>query len=145
MKGVIKPDHIPVNKYQLLAAGLPPLVFTKVSGMEDELESVDLPDRSVASGGNRKSTELTVMLPLHHTTEQAAMEGWFRESQDPVSPTYKKQGTLVMQSLSGLTVKSFQMKDVFPTKRKLPDLEMVNEGEMAEVEWTLKVTDLQPL
>jgi hypothetical protein len=145
MKGVIRPDHIPVNKYQLLIIGLPPLTFTEVSGIEDELETADMPDRTVASGGNRKASEFTAMLPMHHSTEQAAMESWFRESQDPVSPSYKKAGTLVHSSISGITVKTFQLVGVFPFKRKLPDLEMVNEGEMAAVEWSFKVDDTLPL
>lgn len=145
MKGTIRPDHIPLNKYLLLLVGLPRLTFTKISGIEDELEVANLPDRTQASGGNRKANEFTAMLPLHHITEQAAMEAWFRESQDPVSPLYKKQGTLVMQSISGITIKTFQVAGIFPSKRKLPDLEMVNEGEMAETEWTFKADDIQPL
>lgn len=145
MKGVIQGDHIPVNKFQLLVPGLPPLVITELSGIEDELETADLPDRTRASGGNRKATEFTMMIPMHHTVEQAAMELWFRESQDPVSPTYKKAGTLVHQSISGTTIRTFTLIGVFPTKRALPDLEMVNEGEMAGVEWSMSADDIEPI
>lgn len=145
MKGVIRPDHIPVNKYELRVLGAPSLVLYEVSGIEDELETTDLPDRTVASGGNRKSTEFTAMQPLHHTAEKAYMELWFRESQDPVSPSYKKAATLVHSSISGINSKSFQLVGVFPCKRKLPDLEMENEGEMAGIEWTFKADDILPL
>lgn len=145
MKGVIQSDHIPVNKFQLLVAGLPPLVITELSGIEDELEAVDLPDRTSASGGNRKSTEFTMMLPMHHTVEQAAMELWYRESQDPVQPTYKKIGTLVHTSISGSTLRTFTLVGLYPKKRGLPDLEMVNEGEMAGVEWTMSADDIEPI
>lgn len=145
MKGVIQGDHIPVNKYQLLVLGMPPLVITELSGIEDELETADLPDRTVASGGNRKATEFTMMIPMHHGVEQAAMEVWYRESQDPVSPTYKKAGTLVHTSISGSTLRTFTLIGVFPKKRALPDLEMVNEGEMAQVEWTMSTDDIEPI
>lgn len=145
MKGVIQGDHIPVNKFQLLMAGLPPLVITELSGIEDELETADLPDRTVASGGNRKATEFTMMIPMHHLVEQAAMELWYREGQDPVLPTYKKIGTLVHQSISGAVLRTFTLVGVFPKKRGLPDLEMVNEGEMAGVEWTMSADDIEPI
>lgn len=145
MKGTIQADHIPVNKYEFLVAGLLPLTVTHVSGIEDELQTTDLPDRTRASGGNRGPTEFTIMMPAHHTLEQAAMEVWYRESQDPVSPTYKKPVTLVMDSLSGKGGRSFTLVGVFPRKRKLPDLEMKNDGEMAEVEWTMSADDVIPI
>lgn len=145
MKGVIQPDHMPVNKYRLIVTGLPDLVLTEISGIEDELETADLPDRTRATGGNRKAIDFTMMLPLHHRVEQAAMELWYREGQDPVSPGYKKAATLVHTSISGNTTASFTLVNVFPTKRALPDLEMVNEGEMAAVEWSMSADDIEPI
>lgn len=145
MKGEIQGDHMPVNKYVLQVLGLVPLTATEVSGIEDELETTELPDRTVASGGNRKATEWTMMLPMHHTAEQAAMELWYRESQDPVSPTYKKPVTLTHQSLSGNATRNFSLVGVFPKKRVLPDLEKLNEGEIALVEWTMSTDDILPL
>ena len=145
MKGEIASDHMPVNKYTFLVIGLIPITATEVSGIEDELETTELPDRTVASGGNRKATEFTVMVPLHHLPEQAALEVWFRESQDPVSPTYKKPVTLTHESLSGNKSRTFSLVGVFPKKRKMPDLEMMNEGEMAQTEWTFSADDVMPL
>lgn len=145
MKGVIQSDHIPVNKYTLSILGLVDLTPTEIGGLEDELETTDLPDRTRASGGDRGPTEITIMLPAHHTVEQAAMEVWFRESQDPVLPTYKKTLTLIMTSVSGNNDRSFTLTGVFPTKRATPDLEMANEGEMAGIEWTLSVDDIIPV
>lgn len=145
MKGVIKPDHIAINNYKFLVVGLPIITAVEVSGIEDELETVDLPDRTVASGGNRKSLEFTVMTPSHHLPEQAALEVWYKESQDPVSPTYKKPCTLIMSSISGTVKKTHQILGVFPSKRKLPDLEMQNEGELALTEWTFKADDILPI
>jgi len=145
MKGSIQPGHIPVNKYQLLFVGLPQITAITVSGIEEELQTIDLPDRTKASGGNTGSSECTIAVPLHHTVEIAAMEAWFRESQDPVTPTYKKSGSLLMGSVS-LTgpTRTVQLINVFPTKRKYPDLEMEDEGKMATVEWTLSIDQILP-
>lgn len=145
MKGSIKSDHIAVNSYQLLVAGFVPLTFTKISGIEEELEVTDLPDRTVASGGNTKSIEFTAEIPLHHTLEQAAMEVWFQTCQDPVVPLYKKPATLVLKNISGKVGRSFTLLGLFPSKRALPDLEMANEGEMATSTWTFKADDILPI
>jgi len=145
MKGKIKPDHMPVNKFELIIIGLPPFTPITVSGIEDELQTVDLPDRTKASGGNRGPSEVVVMLPMHHLAEQAAMELWYTESQDPVAPTYKKVGTLIYKSLSGQAFKSYTLDGVFPSKRSLPEGDMANEGEQANVEWTLQVDNVLPI
>jgi hypothetical protein len=144
-KGTIKGDHIPVNKYQLLVAGLVPVTFTKISGIESELETVDLPDRTKATGGNVKTIEFTAEVPMHHVIEQTALEAWFREGQDPVSPGYKKVGTLVAMSNTGRITRSYSILGVFASKRGLPDFEMENEGEMAVVTWTFSADDILPL
>ena len=145
MKGVIKADHIPANKYQLIVLGLPPLTPTEVSGLEDELQVVELPDRTQATGGNRTASEMTIMIPQHHTVERAAMELWFREAQEPVAPSYKKAATLIQQSNTGNIVANYSLVGVFISKRVLPDLEMQGDGEMAAIEYTLKVDDIIPL
>ncbi len=90
MKGEIQPDHMPVNKFVFQVVGLIPLTVIEMSGIEEELETTELPDRTVASGGETKAFEFTLMMPTHHTAEQAVMELWLQESKDPVSPTYKK-------------------------------------------------------
>ena len=146
MRGQIRPDHIPINRYKLLMGGLPvALTPTKISGIEEELETVDLPDRTRATGGNTKPTEFTMEIPMHHFVEQAAMEQWFRQSQDPVLPTYKLFGTLIHSPLSGGLPRTFTLNGVFPMKRKLPDLELENEGDMAVVEWTMSCDQLLPV
>jgi len=145
LKGRLQADHIPVNKFTLFVAGMPPIEFTKVSGIEEELQSVSLPDRTVASGGNTAPVEFTAETMMHHLLEQVALELWFKEGQDPVSPTYKKVGTLIHKSLTGNTLRTFTVVGVFISKRKLPDLEMANEGEPAVVEWTFKADQILPI
>ena len=145
MKGAIQPDHIKVNKYELIVLGLPPLVFTAISGIEDELQTTDLPDQTTASGGNKLPFEFTADLPAHHLVQQAAMEAWFIQGQDPISPTYKKIASLVLKSGSGLVFRSFTLMGVYVSKRGTPDLEMENEGELAVITWTLKGDDMFPI
>jgi hypothetical protein len=145
MKGSIQPGHMPVNKYELSFVGVPTLTALTVSGLEEELQYVEMPDRTRVSGGNTGPSELTITLPAHHTVEIAAMEAWFRESQDPVTPTYKKAGYLLIKSIALLgPTRTFNLIGVFPHKRKLPDLEMKNEGEPAVYEWTLCIDQVIP-
>ena len=145
MKGKIQADHMPVNKYELFVIGLIPFTAITVSGLEDELQVVDLPDRTKASGGNRGPSEITVTFPMHHLVEQAALELWYAESQDPVSPLYKKIATLIHKSNSGAAFRSYTLMGMFPSKRGLPDLDMANEGEQAVVEWVFQVDDVLPI
>lgn len=145
MKGVLNSDHIPVNNYQLRVPGMPQFTFVSISGIEEELENVDLPDRTAASGGHTKVIEFTASLPMHHTREQQAMRRWYKDSQDPVAPDYKKTGTLVLTSISGLITVSFLLEGIFPCGPKISDMEMGNEGEMNEVEWKFKGDAIRPL
>ena len=145
MKGALQGDHIPLNKYQLIVLGMPELTFTEIGGLEEELETVDLPDRTVASGGQTKSVEFSASLPAHHLIQQAAMELWFKEAQDPVLSTYKKTGTLMLKSISGATLRTYSLLGLFVSKRATPDLEMANEGEMAVIEWTFKADQVLPI
>jgi hypothetical protein len=147
MKGDIRPDHIPLNKYQLLVLGtaVPAFTFTEISGIEEELQTTELPDRTVASGGNTGPVEFTAKCPLHHLEEQAALELWFNEGKDPVSPLYKKAASLVHMSGTGQVLRTYSVVGVFCSKRALPDLSMANEGEMAANEWTFKADELYPI
>ena len=145
IKAVLNPDHIPTNKYQLIIVGMPAITFTTISGMELEVDMVDLPDRTRATGGNPKAVEFTAEMPMHHAIELAAMEIWMEEAQDPVSLTYKKAGTLIMTSGSGDIIKTYSMIGIFCSKRKLPDLSFESEGDMAVVEWTFQVDTLLPI
>lgn len=145
MKGEIQPDHIPINKFLFQIVGLIPIYVSEISGIEDELNVMELPDRTVVSTGTRQATEFTMMLPLHHGAEQTAMEAWFLESQEPISPTYKKPCTLTFESISGGKTRNFSLSGVFPKGRNLPDLEKANEGEIAMVEWVMSADDILPI
>ncbi len=145
MKGSILQDHIPVNNFDLIVIGLPRIYFIQVSGIEEELQIVSLPDRTQASGGNTLPFEFTAMQPMHHVVERAALEIWFKEGQDPVSPLYKKPATLLHKTIGGSLDGRFAMIGLFVSKRKLPDLDKNNDGDMAMVEWTFKGDDILPV
>lgn len=144
MKGVLKPDHIPLNKYKLIVQGIPPLTIVELGDLEDELQTTDLPDRTRASGGNRGPSEFTISIPMHHNLERAAAELWFREGQDPVSPTYKKAGMIVWTSGSGQNRVLYTLVGAFIRRRALPGGELENEGEQANIEYTVSVDDILP-
>lgn len=144
LKNKLQPDHAAVNAYELLVEGLPPITFTKVSGMEDETETTDLPDRTSASGGQSKPFDVTAEMPIHHSAEMAALENWLQEGRDPVQPTYKKTGTMVYKTISGNVAKAYTMIGMQCKKQKLPDSEMENEGEVSLCEWTFRVDEKIP-
>lgn len=142
MKQILSPDHIPVNNYDLIIPGGPLLIrFTEVSGFEEELDKVELPDRTFASGGNTKAFEFTAMHPKHHLAEDAFLESWFKLSVEGI-PGYKRTGTLMVKSVSGIQVRTYTTIGIFPFKRKTADLSMENEGELNVTEWSFSVDDL---
>jgi hypothetical protein len=141
-KFAIQEDHIRANKYIFSVSGLPPITFTSVGSLANELDVVDLPDRTQASGGRTKAGECEVKVPSHHVVEVAACDSWVDEAKDPVSPTYKKVGTMTFQSGTGLKVRTKTLIGCFLSKGELPEAEMNNEGEMVEDTYTLKWDDL---
>ena len=145
LKGLIDPDHIPVNKYELAVIGLPTIQFISVSGMEIDVGVVELPDRTKATGGQLNTSQLVVQVPMHHSAQIAAMEVWFQECQDPVTITYKKACTLTHFSGTGEIQRNYSMLGVWVSKRKLPDLSFENAGDMAVGEYTLEVDSILPL
>lgn len=145
LKGRIQPDHIPLNKYTLNVVGLPAIDFISVSGLETEIDTVELPDRTVATGGQTGTSEITVVVPSHHEAQITAMEVWLQEGQDPVTISYKKAAVLTQLSGSGGKTRSWTLTGVFVSKRSISDMAFENEGEMSGVEYTLKVDDISPL
>lgn len=145
LKGKIQENHSPVNSYQLSVTGLPTLFLTKVTGIEEELEVIELPDRTQASGGQTKPFEFVISQPMHHEIEVAAVEAWYADSKGPVAPGYKKPAILTHSRISGEDAERYSISGCFPNKRKLPDLESANEGDMAVIEWTIKADKIEPI
>lgn len=142
LKRTIRPDHMPVNNYEMIVNGMPKIVFLKVDGLDEELETVDLPDRTARSGGNTKALSFTAVQPMHHANEVAAMERWYADSQHPVKPDYLKNATLIFKSLTDLHSKSYALVEIFPHKRAPSNADMNDEGKPAEITWTFRCTQL---
>lgn len=145
MKGSVQPGHIPVNNYELLVVGLPPILFTEISGLEQETQSVDMPDRTQVSGGNVTGTEFTASMFEHHTVELAALELWRLEGVDPVTPTYKKTATIIKRNINGDIASTRTLTGLWIKGRSDSDLELANEGEPAMVEFTMWADDVQSI
>jgi hypothetical protein len=141
LKGLIQPDHIPVNKFKLKPVGLVDIVFITMSGLEKELEMADMPDRTRESGGNTKAGTFTATTAEHHEAEMTALNLWFLANQDPVQPLAKIPCTLEKFSISGNIVTTIALTGVQIEKRAGADLDMANEGELAVVEWTFSFDD----
>ena len=139
MKGTVQPGHIAKNNFELIVVGLPPFIITEFSGLEQETESSEMPDRTVVSGGNVKATEHDIKTFEHHLVETAALELWRREGIDPVSPTYKKGGTLIKRNIHGEVASVRIVQGIWIKKRTDDDLEMANEGEAVMITWSLSI------
>lgn len=145
IKGVILPDYFPQNKATMTVFGIPtPFTILQISGLEDELDTAELPDRTNGSGGRKKQVEFDITLPAHHVVEIAAMEAWYIECQDPVLPSYKKGANIVLSSQSNLRNASVGLVGVFISKRALPDFDLDNDGEMTTITYTLKADHCSP-
>lgn len=145
MKQVLQPDHLPRNNFVLRVTGLPAFTLIEMSGIEEELDTVDLPDRTAASGGHTKQFEFTFSIPAHHRAETSAMYRWYQDCQEPVAPNYKKDCVLTIMSISGIQRLSYVIEGVFLCKWKTSDNEAANEGEMHTIELTAKGDRLRPL
>ncbi len=148
LQGSIQPDHLSQAKFTFNIIGLPPLHPITVSGLGDEIDTVELPDQTMASGGGIKPTELTITFPGHggnHAIEVEAMEIWYKECKGNVSPNYKKAGTLTVHSISGSHSRSYGITGVFVTKRSISDLDMNNDGDMHTHEYGLSIDAVEAL
>lgn len=145
LKNVIQPDHAPINKYELSVLGLPKIIFTKVSGMEQEVKKTTLPDFTVASGGESDPFEITAEIPLHHEAEIQALEDWHNEGKDPVQLTYKKPGTMTYKRASGAVARAYSLLGMWPPKLKYPDTDMADAETPAVLEVTFSIDDKDQL
>lgn len=142
MKAIIQPDHIRTSKYRFQPVGLPPILYTSVGALEQEMDTVDLPDRTKATGGRAKAGDTDVKVPMHHVQEVAAMDSWWEEGKDPVTLTYKKPCSMSYISNSGLVLQTYTVLGVWVNKRATPDAELEGEGDMAEVTYGLCWDDI---
>lgn len=145
LKGKIQNDHMPLNKATLKVPGIATLTAVLISGLEENLQTVDLPDRTAASGGQTEPVDFEISIPMHHESEIAAMEIWFAQGRDPVIPGYKRPCTLQWPSLSNRKRRSYTLVGTLVAGRALPDADMANEGEMAMVRYPMRCDEVLPI
>ena len=123
MKGILGRDHIPANKFTLTVARLFPSVitFVEVAGLESEIETADMPDNTIVSGGRTLSGEFTAKVMMHDLEAVNTLMRWFGDSQDPVALDYKKEGVMWYESQSGTRAVPVYIRGMFPSKVTFPD------------------------
>jgi hypothetical protein len=141
MKSVIDASHVPLTNYKLLVGGVD-ITITNMSEIEEVLETIVLPDRSIDSAGRTTPVEFTITVPMHHTVDIVFMETWYAEGQDPILPTYKKPAALTYETIEGSISTLWIFYDLFVTKRTLPGGSMNSSGEMAEITYTMSASDI---
>lgn len=144
MKGAIQPNHVSKNNFEMQVIGLPPITFIEVGDIPEQVDKVDLPDRTRASGGTKQAGEFSVMVPSHHDVEVAAMEAWYKEAQDPVAPTYKKSGVLIKKGIDGSVIRTYTFTGLWVSERNMTSVALENEGEMDTIEYLLNFDDIIP-
>lgn len=144
LKGKIHENHIPLNTYELLIAGLPTLVFTKTENIEEGVAVIELPDRTRASGGQTTSVSFSAEIPLHHHVEVGALELWYKQAQSPVDPAYRKAGSLMFYALDGMP-RTFELSNLWISKRTIPGGDMSNDGEMAILTYQFEADEVTPV
>lgn len=138
VQGKIQKDIMTGQKYVFMVDGVE-FVITDVGSIEETLQTVDLPDGSVASGGRVDPVEFPISIPLHHDVEYAFMELWFKGCQEPIAPNAYKNCSIVIKSNTGAKQRSMTVLGAFISGRSSPELEMEGgAGEMLKVEYTIK-------
>lgn len=143
IKGVLQENRVQDNKYALVVQpGVGMCTLTAVSGLEQEIDKAELPDRTARSGGRTKAIEFDVTQPMHHTLEVLAWELWWTMCSNSV-PGYLKLGLLTLFDDRNIPVKKFILPKLWITKRKHSDNELDSEGKMGTITWTLSADDIR--
>jgi hypothetical protein len=144
LKGKIKENHIPLNKFELIIAGLVQITLTTTDDIEAALAVVEMPDKTKRSGGQTGAVEFTGTIPMHHDVEIAALELWFKQGQDPVQSGYLKAGSLVFYRNDG-TPRPFEFVNLWISSRKIPGGDMKSDGEAAMLTYKFQADEVLPV
>lgn len=143
-KGTLEPGSAVSNLYELKLDGLIPIRFTSVGSISQSTKQAKLPDQTWVSTGQKEPIEIDVKWMVHHATERAAMNAWFRET-EAGTLTSKKRGTLKLLNGSGGTICAFQIIGASCSGWTLPDLAAGEDGSAVEMTSKLAIDDVQPL
>ena len=147
MKSVLDPNHIPRNKYFLDIPEIPDFInFVAVEGLESEIDNVEMPDKTMVSGGRTAPSEFTGRVMLHDIVAVDVLQRWHEDCKDPADPFYKKTGILQYEPINGTkgpgVFTTFELRGIWPSRISPPDTDMSNEGEPQQFEVTFKVDEI---
>ncbi len=143
IKGEVLAGAAPRSKFRLFVAGLPPFYATKFTGLESELEVLELADRTRQSAGHTKASNADVSGYVHHTIEAAAFDAWWVQSQAG-GVGYKRAATLEMLGPDDVPVAIYALAGIFPTKWAMGDLDRTA-TEAVEITYSLSVDSVLKL
>jgi hypothetical protein len=141
LKGIIPKDIIAANKFTL-AADNDEILITAITGAEETIETVELPDKTSASAGRTEMSEVTIKIPAHVDESVNFMNIWFQACKDPVQPGAYKTCVVTAESSSGGTVRTYTYVGVFLKGRKTPDHALEDGATMTEIEYTASIDEV---
>lgn len=144
LRGTIKNNHIPLNSFELIVAGLPKITAVTTDDIEQMITAVTMPDGTMRSGGKTDPIEFTFSVPMHHDVEQVALEYWKKLAESPVQSTYLKAASMVFYRSDGIP-KTYTLSNMWINGRTIPGADMGNEGEMAAVTFSAKADYVSPV
>jgi hypothetical protein len=141
IKNIIEENRIQTNKFVIdWQPGVGEITLISVGELEEELDSSELPDRTVRSGGRKKPIEFDVVQPAHHddSGEVQAMEQWYVDCQDPVAADHLKIGTYTKFDQQGGPRRTISLDNCWLSKKVESESDLDNDGDMATITWTVR-------
>lgn len=143
IKNVIQENRIQMNKFSFQAQpGVGAITLVSIGELAKELDKADLPDRTSRSGGRVKQATTELVQPAHHDLEVLAMDAWFAECQDPVTPTHLKIVTIVKFDQAGLPRRVLTLTNCWLSNKVESEMDLDNDGDQATITWTLEYDNI---
>lgn len=145
LKGKIQENPYPVNKFRLLVTGLPEVTLVTSDEIEETLTIVTMPDRTKRSGGQTDPIEFSGTIPAHHEVERLALDQWYNQAKDPVTPGYRKAGSIVFERADGARILPFEFTNLWISGRTVPAGDMANDGDPALITYKFQADEITPV
>ena len=140
LEGIIPLDVISAADFEFRVNGLELIVLER-SGLEQEIDQIELPDGRIVSGQKVKAQEMTIMVAAHMTREVTFFDQWMEQARGPRVPrTAYRTVTIVGKSNTKTRRNREILRQCWVCKRSNPDLNLdTGSTEMTKIEYTLKV------
>lgn len=141
LKGVIPKDIIAANKFTVAVDNVE-ILAVSVSGPDESLQTVELPDGTAASGGRTDPSESTIVIPQHATEAKLFMDTWWNSCKDPVQPTAYKNVTVIGTSSTGAQSATDTWIGAFIKGRKSAEYSLEDGTTMTVLEYSVSIDDV---